>query len=133
GSRQLRRWLNRPLRHRATLEARQQAVLALLQDGCYQDLRRALKPIGDMERILARVALRSARPRDLARLAVSLGAFPDIQQACAAVGASRIAALAASCGTFPQLEDLLQRALIDNPPMVIRDGGVIAPGFDAEL
>lgn len=133
GGRLLRRWLNRPLNHRITLEARQQAITTLLQDYRFEELREALKPIGDMERILARVALRSARPRDLSRLAQSLEALPDIQQHCADLNASLIASLANSAGQYPDLTTLLGRAIIENPPVVIRDGGVIAEGYDEEL
>jgi len=133
GGRLLRRWLNRPLCNRAILERRQQAIQALLGDFRFEAMREALRPIGDVERILARVALRSARPRDLTRLHMSLAALPALQVAARAVESPLIADIAAQCGEFPDLETLLARALVDNPPMVIRDGGVIAEGFDAEL
>jgi len=133
GSRLLRRWLNRPLCNRKQLDQRQQAIAALLLDYRFEALREALRPIGDIERILARVALRSARPRDLSRLQSSLAALPALQAACGAVEAPLIAQLAQQAGEFPALTELLERAIIDNPPMVIRDGGVIREGFDAEL
>lgn len=133
GSRLLRRWLNRPLCRRETLEQRQQAIKALLSEYRFEALRDALKPIGDVERILARVALRSARPRDLSRLQQSLAALPALQAASGRVESTLVAALAEQAGEFPELATLLERALIENPPMVIRDGGVIAPGYDSEL
>lgn len=133
GSRQLARWLNRPLRHRPTLLARQDAVALLLEDAQYQALRDALKPIGDMERILARVALRSARPRDLTRLGESLAALPAVQDITASLDTSHLVQLRERCSPFPELADMLKQALVENPPMVIRDGGVIATGFDKEL
>jgi len=134
GSRLLRRWLNRPLCNRAILEQRQQAIASLLCDYKFEALRKALQPIGDVERILARVALRSARPRDLTRLRLSLASLPHLQAAARTLGDSPlIGELAKQAGEFPQLDELLARALIDNPPMVIRDGGVIATGYDAEL
>lgn len=133
GGRLLRRWLNRPLCNRDLLEQRQQAIQALLCDYHFETLRSALQPIGDVERILARVALRSARPRDLARLQSSLASLPALQNSCAAVEAPLIAKLALQASEFPELAALLERAIIENPPMVIRDGGVIAEGFDAEL
>ncbi len=133
GSRLLRRWLNRPLRNRDKLEARQQAIAALLADYRFEAVRDALKPIGDMERILTRVALRSARPRDLTRLQQSLNSLPALRANCAELESSLIVDLLQRAPAFPVLDDLLQRALIDNPPMVVRDGGVIRDGFDTEL
>lgn len=133
GGRMLYRWLNRPLRQREPLEARQGAIKALLEDERYEDLRDCLRSIGDMERILARVGLRSARPRDLARLGLSLAILPELQSHLGKVDAVRIGVLSEMMAEQPELCDLLERAVIDNPPMVIRDGGVIATGYDAEL
>jgi len=133
GSRLLRRWLHRPLTDRAELAARQDALDALLDGHRYEDLRERLKPIGDVERILTRIALRSARPRDLTRLQVALDAVPGLAADLADRGAARLAALRDALGDFPALRDTLARALVENPPAVIRDGGVIADGFDAEL
>ncbi|MDB6062372.1 MAG: mismatch repair protein MutS, partial [Verrucomicrobiaceae bacterium] len=133
GSRLLRRWLNRPLCNRTVLEKRQRAIQALLDIFRFEALRDALRPIGDVERILARVALRSARPRDLSRLQMSLSSLPALQKIARAIEAPLVAELAAQASEFPELDALLARALVENPPMVIRDGGVIAPGFDAEL
>jgi DNA mismatch repair protein MutS len=133
GSRLLRRWLNRPLCNRAILEPRQQTIQALLYDYRFDAVRNALQPIGDVERILARVALRSARPRDLARLQMALASLPALQLASTPVEAPLIAQLRAQISEFPHLAELLARAITDNPPMVIRDGGVIATGYDAEL
>jgi len=133
GSRLLRRWLHRPLRDRQVLEARQNAIRWLLMPDYSDNVAEQLKPIGDMERILSRVALRSARPRDLERLRNALAALPDLQRVLANTDASRIKALARQISTFPTEADLLARAIIDAPPVVIRDGGVIASGYDAEL
>ncbi len=133
GSRMLRRWLNRPLCRREPLEARQAAIQSLLTDYTFEPVRDQLKRIGDMERILARVALRSARPRDLARLQQALAALPDLQRDLHTNESPRVRQLAKAISEFPDLADLLKRALIENPPMVIRDGGVIASGYDAEL
>jgi DNA mismatch repair protein MutS len=134
GSRLLRRWLNRPLCNRIMLEQRQQAIASLLCDYKFEAVRKALQPIGDVERILARVALRSARPRDLTRLRMSLASLPLLQVSMRALNdAPLIGILVQQAREFPHLENLLARALIDNPPMVIRDGGVIAEGYDTEL
>ena len=133
GSRLLARWLNRPLRRMETLKARQDSIAGLIDDYHFEHIQPVLKGIGDIERILARVALRSARPRDLARLRDALATLPELQAALEPVAAAHIRQLATTASTYPQLADLLQRAIIDNPPAVIRDGGVIKEGFDTEL
>jgi DNA mismatch repair protein MutS len=133
GGRALRRWLHRPLTDTIVLEARQQAILALCKNYCFEPVRDSLKPIGDMERILARVALRSARPRDLSRLGHSLGALPQLRNELNRCPAPLLAGLQQDCGEYPETVELLRRALVDNPPVVIRDGGVIAEGYDDEL
>ncbi|MEY4589608.1 MAG: hypothetical protein RL497_1684 [Pseudomonadota bacterium] len=133
GARLLRRWLHQPLRDAARLNARQSAIATLLTGYQFEPLRTALKPIGDLERIIGRVALRSARPRDLSRLGQSLAALPDILNLLKPLDAAPLQELAAQMGTYPEEVALLQRALVENPPVVIRDGGVIAEGYDAEL
>lgn len=133
GGRQLRRWLNRPLRDVTLVEQRQQAVSALLDGFHYEPVHELLKSIGDIERVLARVALRSARPRDLARLRDAFQTLPDLQQSLKPVNSHHILKLATTISEYPELADLLERAIIDNPPVVIRDGGVIREGFDEEL
>ncbi|MGI9289631.1 MAG: DNA mismatch repair protein MutS [Pseudomonadales bacterium] len=133
GSRLLARWLHRPLTDATKLRQRQHAIQTLLDNYHYEELQHALQPVGDMERILSRVALRSARPRDLSRLGESLTQLPLLQAACAPLQSPQIAALTQQLGEFPQLQKLLDTALIDNPPMVLREGGVIKTGFDPEL
>lgn len=133
GSRLLSRWLNRPLRDRAVLEARQDAIDCLLDRYRFETLQPQLKEIGDVERILARIGLRNARPRDLARLRDALAALPQLQGAMAELEVPHLQALSGNIRTYPELADLLARAIIDNPPAVIRDGGVIKTGYDAEL
>jgi len=133
GSRLLSRWLNRPLRDRTTLEARQESIACLLERYHFETLQPQLKEIGDLERILARIGLRNARPRDLARLRDALAALPTLQMAMANLDSSHLADLAGVVGTYPELAELLARAIIDNPPAVIRDGGVLKTGYDAEL
>ncbi|WP_404361659.1 DNA mismatch repair protein MutS [Marinobacter sp.] len=133
GGRQLRRWLNRPLRDLDVVRHRQQAVSALLDGFHFEPVHELLKAVGDIERVLARVALRSARPRDLARLRDAFGALPELQQALKPVNSHHVVRLATTISEYPALEDLLGRAVIDNPPVVIRDGGVIREAFDAEL
>lgn len=133
GSRLLRRWLNRPLRQLDILQARQAAIAELKTDYLYEPLRELLNNVGDMERILGRVALYSARPRDLARLRDSLLLLPDLHETLGERITPHLSKLARRMGRFPELEQLLSRAICDNPPVVIRDGGVIAEGYDEEL
>ena len=133
GSRLLSRWINRPLRDRAQLQQRQQAVAALKSDYRFEALHEVLKTIGDLERIIARLGLRSARPRDLAKLRDGLNQLPELQQQLTAIPSSYVADLAQRIGEYPQQSELLVRALEENPPVVIREGGVIATGYDAEL
>ena len=133
GSRLLKRWLNRPLRDRAEVMRRQSCVTYLCDQALDDPIHALLKRVGDIERILARVGLGSARPRDLTRLRDALAILPELQETLAPHDEPLLGQLAGDAGTFPGLTDLLERALIDNPPVTIRDGGVIAEGFDAEL
>ncbi|TFH88402.1 DNA mismatch repair protein MutS [Billgrantia azerbaijanica] len=134
GSRLLKRWLNRPLRDRRQVLDRQGAVATLLDEARFASLRETLKAIGDIERILARVALYSARPRDLARLRDALATLPVLEAELAPYGEdTALATYKPHIRPYPDLADTLSRALVENPPVVIRDGGVIAEGFDAEL
>ena len=138
GSRLLRRWLNRPIRDRRELAARQHAVATLLDAGATDGLRDVLGDIPDLERILTRVALGSARPRDLAQLRDGLARVPELKAALHSItdpadGESRLARLAAQCGEHEAERELLARAIVESPPVLIRDGGVIAEGYDAEL
>ena len=137
GSRLLNRWLNRPLRQRTVLQQRQQVVSALQHQYAFETLQPLLKQVGDIERILARVALRSARPRDMARLRDALTVLPALQSALNALQSvmetSRLAQLQLAIAEYPALCTQLQSALIENPPVVIREGGVIAEHYDAEL
>ena len=132
GSRLLQRFLHAPITDRNELNARQQAIGDFL-NGDYPALTGQLKHIGDIERIMARLALRSARPRDFARLRNALASLPELQQGLSVFGAPLIKSLSEQISEFPELSDLLNNAIIDNPPVVIRDGGVIAPGYNAEL
>ncbi len=141
GARLLRRWINRPLRDRVAIGERHQAIEALLLRGVFKPLREELAAIGDLERILARVALGSARPRDLAALREALARLPGLHRGLNAglhsgmegAESARLEQLDTAMGEHPELLDLLRRALIEQPPMLIRDGGVIARGYDAEL
>ena len=132
-SRLLRRWLNRPLQDLRTLEDRQNGIAEFQANFLHENLREHLKNIGDMERILTRVALRSARPRDLTRLFASLATLPEIASALKGCQLKHLNRLADDAKPLPHLVELLGSSLKENPPMVIRDGGVIADGYDSEL
>ena len=134
GSRLLKRWIHQPIRNIEKLQQRQQNITDILQAELIDALQPHLQQVGDMERILARVALRSARPRDLTRLRTALQQLPYINRILQTQKTSQnLTALSRQISDFPQLCDLLQRAIIDSPPLLIRDGGVIAEGYHAEL
>ena len=132
GSRLLRRWLNRPLRDHAALRQRYAAVKALLTDRS-DLLHELLREVGDLERILARVALGSARPRDLAQLRNALTLLPELKAQLHLAKTDRLSQLALDSGDHKATQLLLESAVIEAPPMLIRDGGVIKKGFDSEL
>jgi DNA mismatch repair protein MutS len=133
GGRLLRRWLHRPIRDRGILRARYDAVAALIRDASFGGLNDALRAAGDLERILARVALRSARPRDLTQLRAALGTLPRLRLSLAEISSPLLRDLAASVSEHRDEHALLSKALVESPPHYLRDGGVIASGFDAEL
>lgn len=131
GSRMLKRWIHMPTRDFNVLNNRQQAV-GSLQDFT-ADLQPVLRQVGDLERILARLALRSARPRDLARMRHALQQLPEIRALLQPIEVPHIQSLVEQAGEFDALISLLEHAIIESPPVLVRDGGVIAPGYNAEL
>ena len=133
GSRLLRRWLNRPLRARHVRELRLHALGALIDNQRHESLHEQLLGLGDIERILARVALRSARPRDLSHLRDALLRLPGLRASLASTDSPRLGQLATQCDEHPALAAQLDAALVESPPVLMRDGGVIATGFDGEL
>ncbi len=133
GSRLLKRWLHQPIRQQAVLNGRLDAISELKDSALFADLHPQLRAIGDLERILARLALRSARPRDMARMRNALQQLPELASLLESVEDTRLKVLATQSEPLPELCDLLERAIMDNPPVVIRDGGVIATGYDEEL
>jgi len=133
GSRQLRRWLNRPLTDQVLLRSRHEAVAALIDARHYESLREHLRGIGDIERILARVALRSARPRDLAQLRTSLAALPALRVTAGGVDSPPVAQLCARIDEHVETLELLRAAIALEPATLLRDGDVIASGHDPAL
>jgi DNA mismatch repair protein MutS len=134
GSRLLKRWLGRPLRGHSQLQQRHQAVAAFKQNQSYLPLAPVLENIGDIERILCRIALLTARPRDLIKLRQALDQIPNLRQILDTFTEPQLLQdLTAALHALPQTAELLTKAIIANPPLLIRDGGVIASGYDAEL
>ena len=133
GSRALRRWLNRPLTDQEVLRRRYQGLAALSEARRFETLRERLRGIGDVERILARVALRSARPRDLTQLRASLSGLPALKAELRPLDSPLLAALGERIGEHREVLDLLQRAIAEEPAALLRDGNVVAPGYDPQL
>ncbi len=133
GSRMLKRWLHQPMRCIDTLNNRLDAIGEIKDQGLFADLQPTLKQIGDIERILARLALRSARPRDMARLRHAMQQLPDLEAITTSLVHPYLVKLAQFAAPIDDVCELLERAIKDNPPVVIRDGGVIAEGYSDEL
>ena len=133
GTRLLRRWLLQPKRDLTTLQQRQAAIGNLIEQDVIAAVQTLLKPLGDIERIVTRVALSSARPRDFVQLRRMLTALPNLHQSLSGTQARLLKQIDRELGTFPELLELLNRAIIEEPPVLIRDGGVIAEGYHAEL
>jgi len=131
GSRRLRHWLTHPARERSAARERHEAIATLLATRTTEPLREALRGVADVERITARIALRQVRPRELAGLRQTLALLPEIAARTPAEGAL-LARLHGALAPEPALAAPLA-AIADEPAALLREGGVIAPGFDAEL
>ena len=129
----LLRWLHRPLRMREVLMQRHHAVATLIDRGADTELRESFRALGDIERILTRIALRSARPRDFSTLRDGLAMLPSVANVLAPLDSPRLAALRAELGSHEDSARLLASAIAEQPPLKLSDGGVIAEGFDVEL
>lgn len=137
GSRLLSRTLMQPLRDTALLDARLDAIQALIQGYHESPVRLVLKEISDIERVLSRVALGSARPRDLVQLRQACAQIPYLRHALQPIVSAQQSALIQNLneelGDFHGLHQRLMQAIVENPPVLLRDGNVIAEGFDSEL
>jgi DNA mismatch repair protein MutS len=133
GARLLRHWLHHPLRDRSLVQKRHEAVAELLAKNLIHPLQDSLKQVGDIERISARIALRSARPRDLSALRDSLLELPKVQTHLAAVNSPLLGTLGVSLQASPIVVETLIKAIKSEPSVVLREGGVIADGYDDEL
>ena len=133
GGRLLKQWLSQPVRDIQTLRQRHQCINQLIESGNHQDLNELLSSLGDLERITSRIALKSARPGDLATLRDSLGLLPDILQIIQSLSLEKLNPQLAVLEPQPAIVDRLTAAIIEQPPMLMRDGGVIADRYDDEL
>jgi len=134
GARQLGAWLGAPLRDAESIELRLAAVDELVDAPALQDrLRDVLKPVGDLERLVTRAAQGHATARELVGLRRSLEAIPAVQEALAPCSALVTRELAGHVSTAPELASTLARALVEDPPPTLRQGGVIRHGYDADL
>ncbi len=133
GGRLLRRWLNHPERSHEELRLRVQAVETLTGSAGLSALRTLLRQACDLERIVTRVSLGSARPRELAQMRQTLRLLPALDGALAGIDSPRLDALRLRLGGHETLEKLLSEAIAEHPPALLRDGGTIAGGYDAEL
>jgi len=136
GSRLLKRWLVRPLTRRSEIERRLAAVEVLVQDSLLrQDLRQLLSEVSDLERLIGRACFGNANARDLVALRHSLGKVPAVAERLSAAGAGGLTGFFRE-GAFdgvPELASQLALALVEEPPMTVREGGMIRPGYNAEL
>ena len=143
GKRLLKHWLHHPLQSIAMIGARQKAVTLLkncdqhVEHGVslWQRLLEGLDSMGDIERIMSRVMLGSARPSDCVTLRTALAVLPDLHAVLQQLDDQADSVLASLQGiqSYPDLSTLLQQALAEQPAQLLRDGGVIAPGYDAQL
>ena len=133
GSRLLREWLNSPTRDVPLVRRRQAAIGMLEHERADESLASHLKRIGDMERVLTRVALRTASPRDLDRLRVSLEELPSIRKALVPFDDQQLRDIVSALPDMNDLATLLSRAIIPGPPATLREGQVIADGYDRAL
>lgn len=133
GARLLRRWLHGPITDRTAIAHRQLAVGELVETVNQSEIHSLLRRCGDIERILTRIALNTARPRDLVRLRLALQCLPAIKQQISSAQSDTIQIINQQLGPFSAAQELLEKAILDEPAAVMREGGVIRQGFDAEF
>ncbi len=133
GARLLRRWLHQPLRDLIYLKERQHAVQALQMQNLGIHVQTLMRDAGDIERMLGRIALGSATPRDLERLRLTLLLLPELNTETQKLDSPQLSLISQRLHPLPHITDLLGQALVRTPPQTLREGGVIAQGYDAEL
>lgn len=132
GSRLLKRWLVKPIKDLNEIKHRQNIIDTLQQADRHTQLSKLLQNFADLERIISRIALKTAKPKDLLKLQISLAQLPLITKFLEKI-APDLDLLLSQISHFQELIDLIKKAIIEEPPLLIRDGGVIAPGFNEEL
>jgi len=133
GARLLRRWLHGPVTDQQLIAHRQRAVGEIIEHIDQTNVHKLLRQCGDIERILTRIALNSARPRDLVKLRQALHCLPLLEKLLLTVKTEKLQQISSQLGPFQGAQDLLDLAILDEPAAVIRDGGVINPDFDSEF
>ncbi len=133
GARMLRRWLNAPIRNHAELASRHDAIDWLMECPSFEKIMILLKSVADIERILARVSMKTARPRDLLGLRNSLEILPELYQLIDQSTATLIQDLQSRLTSHPDVLDMLKSSIKDDPANMIRDGGVLKDDYDHEL
>ncbi|MEM9102638.1 MAG: DNA mismatch repair protein MutS [Pseudomonadota bacterium] len=133
GSRRLKRWIQAPLNNTGLIQDRQNYIAAFIDFDLFDDISTSMKSMADIERILPRIAMRSATPRDLSRLRDTLGLLPDIHQILKKVKGQTFSSLAKQLSHYPELVTFLTQAIVATPPAIARDGGMVAEGFNEEL
>ena len=134
GARLLREWILRPLRSKARIEERLDAVQDLFRNPMtLSELRELLMRVRDLERVIARLNLGTANARDLLVLSRGLGEIPGIRSVTATMEASLLKDITQKLVDVPEITDLIAKAIVDEPPLAIKEGGIIRPGYNAEL
>ncbi|MCX7554075.1 DNA mismatch repair protein MutS [Marinicella sp. S1101] len=133
GSRKIRRWVKQPLRDRSVLNQRLATIQALIESAQVDALQSQLKGIADIERIVTRISLLTARPRDLVALRESLTVVAELKESVDSINGSSLNSIKQALNPHTEIAELLTTAVKENPPVVIRDGGVIADGYDQHL
>ncbi|KMT66302.1 DNA mismatch repair protein MutS [Catenovulum maritimum] len=132
-SRLLQRWLVQPTLNTQVLTARQDIVESILNTDLHTELKAELKQIGDIERIISRIAIRSARPRDFSRLRNALFILPSLKQCLLSSNEPTLDLMQQKLHLFSDIAQHLEKAIVENPPVIVRDGGVLAEGYSPEL
>ena len=134
GARELRKWILYPLLDERVIRQRQDAVEHLLGDlETRRKLRNALHDVQDLERLSGRIASRSAAPRDLAAIKETLRAVERVREEMGRCDSEMLVRLRSGLHAAPEVVELVERAIVDDPPASLRGGGAIRPGFDGEL
>ncbi len=134
GARKLRSWIECPLLDVGHIKQRQDAVAELLEDNLLREaVTEKLKTVFDLERIISRIEVGSANARDLVALRTSLSVLPELKDLLAKCSSSSLQKIYRNMHLHTELNDELQRAVVDEPPFSVREGGMIKSGYNSEL